>query len=118
MYIFKDYENTLRQNGIDPGTFEERDEIIEYLGGTHSGDLFESENFKTKVYVQKKISNRHPPRAWPCPRSRIITRRLNLPNREHPRDPLTVGKCPDPFDHVLIQIRLERLNEKDFDFKF
>ena len=36
----KDYENTLRQNGIDPGTFDERDEIIEYLGGTHSGFLF------------------------------------------------------------------------------
>lgn len=42
MLRLQDYENTLRQNGIDPGTFDERDEIIEYLGGTHSEEDLES----------------------------------------------------------------------------
>ena len=36
----QEYETTLRNNGIDPGPFEERDEYIEYLGGTHSGQFF------------------------------------------------------------------------------
>lgn len=49
----KDYENTLRQNGIDPGTFDERDEIIEYLGGTHSGFYFKYD-FKTKKWIRRR----------------------------------------------------------------
>ena len=34
MLKLKDYQNTMRQNGIDPGPFDEQDEIIDYLGGT------------------------------------------------------------------------------------
>ena len=32
----QDNENQMRQNGIDPGHFDERDEIIEYLGGAQT----------------------------------------------------------------------------------
>merc|ERR1711935_527891 len=58
MLKLQDYENTLRQNGIDPGTFEERDEIIEYLGGTRSEEDLESAP-SPGMALQPNVSDHH-----------------------------------------------------------
>ena len=45
MLRVQDHENSLRNNGIDPGPFEQRDAIVEYLGGSsdaHPGIPYDS----------------------------------------------------------------------------